>query len=310
MSSVYDLFDGCSLIAKRELRSSQKIRFLTFWNDRNDRLAVFALDKTVSFFSIVEKSSTSDESATSKNGTCKELKEDRLQRLDYHFDVNDHGLFASFTLPSKMWIMEEGNERDGAIYISRVTEEECTHVEFRDTRFIFPSRIRIGENVASIEELEAETPQQNQTYLFDEIDFQNNIQTTPIVVQGACVALNGIGRHVIVWSTGSDGQNVLNLHSNELSRFDVSNPIAYIEIGRGVLGVQAVALNRETWASDDKNDTSLRQLPLVCVMRIKRSDIDVLVWDADSGRVLTRIDVAIEEVSCCLILDLTALCWH
>lgn len=292
--------DGCSLIARKEGICRGKIRFLSFWSSLTDQLVVFAQDRTVTFFLIEEKPGTVNESSASKNDGLRELKEDRSFKLDYEFDPNEDGLFDVFVSESTMWIAGAKKEYAHSIHITRITKEECRQVELYDPKFsyIFLNRIRVGKNVVSIEDLKPEITQHNEAFVLDEIDFQDeSSRVNSIVIQGACVALNGFGQYMLIWHSCGDGQNHLSLYSKNTLKPDISEAISCLGLGRGVFVVEAEALDRQAWTPDEKLNGVPLQLPLICVFIVKHSIAETLVWDANLNRVLTRIDVAIKEVS-------------
>lgn len=291
--------DGCSLVARKEGVSKGRIRFLSFWNDLNDELVVFSEDRTVTFFSIEGKTTTADESSTYVDRVLKELKEQQLHKLNYGFDFNEDCLFDCYTIGSTMWIADEKKKYAHSIQVTRITKEECQQVKMRKSmfRFIFLDRIRIGKDVVTAESLKPIMPQRNETFLLNVIDFEDkSFQRNPIVIKGACVALNGFGKYMLIWQSDEADQSHLNLYSKDLQKLDVSKPILCLELGSGVLGVEATSLDRQSWTSNEKTDASPHKLPLICVFKIKHSKAEILLWDTEPNKVLARIDVTAREV--------------
>eukprot|EP00210_Caulerpa_lentillifera_P007783 g7427.t1 len=293
---VYDLLDGCSLIAKKEGISIGRMHFLSFWNNRNDELVVVDGWKgRVSFFSIIENSNTSDEYAMSKIGKLKEFKEEQVYDVKHDIYRSIFLMMDVFADTSTLWIAQRPSYSD-SMHVTRITREECQHVEFCEPTITsdFPSQMRVGTDIATIEYLSIHGPCKNQTVMFNEINFGNeSIQAKTVVIQGRCIALNGLGQHMLFWKSERDGQSQLNLYSKDVAQRDASRPITFLNLGNGVRTVLTASLNRRTWILNDMSDDSPHQLPLICVLRFHQSNGDVLVWDADLDKVLTRIDVPV-----------------
>eukprot|EP00210_Caulerpa_lentillifera_P007800 g7444.t1 len=292
---VYDLLHGCSLIAKKEDTCTGKICFLSFLDNRNDQLVVLdELDQRVYFYSIIDYSSTSDEYAMSKIGKPKELKEEQVYSIDRYFDF----LIDVFADTSTLWTAWKEYYRH-SLQVTHITREQCQHVKLYAPPIIHNrfGKIRVRTNIASFEYELNELSDMYQTVLFTQINFENkSMPAKTNVIEGRCIALNGLGQNMLFWNSDRDGQSQLNLYSKDPARLDASKPITSFNLGNGVMNVLATFLNRQTWIFNDKSEYRPYQLPLICVLRVQQSNADVLVWDADLDKVLTRIDVPIKEV--------------
>eukprot|EP00210_Caulerpa_lentillifera_P007825 g7467.t1 len=230
----------------------------------------------------------------SKIGKLKELKEEQVYFIDRLW-----GPFMNvFVDTSTLWIFET-DMYDTFTLVTRITREQCQQVKLCESPINLTGirKIRIGTNVASLEYLSTKMPYLNETVLFTEIDFgKKSMQAKTVVIQGECIALNGFGQHMLFWKFERDGQSQLNLYAKDPAQLDALKPITSLDLGNGVMNVSAISLDRRTWTFNDMSNDSPHQLPLICILRAQQSNADVLVWDADSDKVLTRIDVPIKQV--------------
>eukprot|EP00210_Caulerpa_lentillifera_P007796 g7440.t1 len=233
----------------------------------------------------------------SKIGKIKELKEEQVCDVKHFIEKSPDLLMDVFADTSTLWIARI-RFYGSSVYVTRITRKQCRHVEFYESSFgiDLPDKVRVRTNVASIEYLPYGKPYTNQTVLFNETDFGNKGKKKTVVIQGKCIALNGLGQHMLFWKRERDGQSQLNLYPKDPAKLDASKPITSLDIGNGVRYVLATSLNRCAWTFNDMRDDSPHQLPLICILRIRQSNADVLVWDADLDEVLTDIDVPIKQV--------------
>eukprot|EP00210_Caulerpa_lentillifera_P007787 g7431.t1 len=234
----------------------------------------------------------------SKFGKLKELKVEQVYDVKHDMDRSIDLRMNVFADTSSLWIARK-REYNRFMHVTRITREQCQHMELCEPpiNLAGPSKISVGTDVACVEYLLTKMPHLNQTVLFNEIDFGNeSMQAKTVVIQGRCIALNGLGQHMLFWKSERNGQNQLNLYSKDPAKLDASKPIACLNLGLWVRNVLATSLNRRTWALNDMSDVNLHQLPLICILRVQLSNADVFVWDADLDKVLTRIDVPIKKI--------------
>jgi len=300
--SVYDLLYGCSLIAKGEDLDDGDIEFLSFWDNQEDHLVVLSQTKNFVIVCISEELYTAKDGEESFSREVKELQADQTHDLKYSSDNDDGGDDSDadglndpikmphdiFVCGSTMWIVEMGNSKLDSIHITRVMNAEFQREEIPEQNFtrFTDMLLFVGEGVALVTDSYNTTRQRESAFIWNTRDFLDKNGWRTEIINGTCIAWERVAKYIVTWDLKDNGISVLYLYSSCPQEGKMSNPTSHTELGTSIIGVEAAFLNRQSWCFEK---VDMYEAPLICLLQIKKKEIDFLVWDPSSKKILRRI---------------------